>query len=356
MVCLLVAFLGFSICSIKSGYSEPTPDYKCIALDFLGHVLEIDISEYAVSTFRSSETAIPGSVRRQTNVRVELNNSVSTFVCVMTFIDGRFWFYRADTAFGSISRVEQASDDCLAIVKKTIKQYQEHFNATYCSEFVQMLDSYLQTHGASTENATLENANAVMTIDRRSDESADSVRNRIDWFYKINNEFKIPFRSIQIVTTGAGLITRLTDNIGVYNVVTTNIALSKDEAIEIARPYIESYARQYNQAIREINATLGFVGDVASKRGDKFSVYPQWAVMGTYDKVNGENVVGYAVMLWADNGVVHHHGPQGSLAQNMNSESMKLLLILGIAAVIIAMLSASSVMAQRRRRFRGIRK
>ena len=92
--------------------------------------------------------------------------------------------------------------------------------------------------------------------------------------------------------------------------------ITKEEAIDIAMPHIEAYANENNRIIESVNVTFwSNVKDIWVSRGDRSSMYPEWAVNATFniseaDK-NRPQITGYCVLIWADNGEIRSEGPQG---------------------------------------------
>ena len=125
-----------------------------------------------------------------------------------------------------------------------------------------------------------------------------------------------PWRSISLhVSLKTGLVIGLGDDMMHYKVATTDVKISREEAIRIAMPYIQAYALKHLLTIKKIEATFSFENDVSlDRRKDRnglYMVYPRWMVIAWFTTKPKSGVCGYDVLLWADNGKVYHHCPQG---------------------------------------------
>jgi len=311
-------------------YSTSGVNAKSIALDLLEHIVGITDC-YTIFSFNVSTAPIPLSGHVQTIVRIVFSDNSSKFAALVTFIDGEFWMYTLNLLSGDLKGIEQSLDNCLTTVNSTIHRYQTYFNASYCSEFARMVSIALQT-----KNLTIEDDNALLKIRYAENSFPPLEQTQVHCFYKINGKFITPFRSVQLSISKNGLVTRLFDSMRLYRVATTEIKVSTEEAIDLAMPYIHAYAQEHQQKVKDINATLEYVSDITSNRGDRFAIYPQWNVFATFDKTNEEGVFGYSILIWADSGQVYHHDPQGSF-QDARSNNVYLFWLLAtvIAAVVI---------------------
>jgi len=238
-------------------------------------------------------------------------------------LDGKFW------------DDELTFHDLQIIIMEKIRAYRRLFNASYCDELLRMLPAAMQA-----QNLTIENENASLKI---------SYEKFMELHYtaKING-YALPGDCFTVYLSKTGLVARVWDNLAIYHVATSNVAISKDKAILVATPYAEAYADQNGQTIMEVNATLGFVRDIGGVRGDSFAIYPRWSVWFVFDKVNEENAFAYAVFIWADNGEVYHHGPQGFYNDDEKTVSAYPFWLFAAVFAIIASFSVSNVYVKRK--------
>ncbi len=122
---------------------------------------------------------------------------------------------------------------------------------------------------------------------------------------------------------------------GVYKIGTEDISLTREAALKTAMPYIEEYAKANDRRIEATDVTIAFARDLDGSRGDSILIYPQWCVSTLFDS-SEDDVYGFYVSIWADNGVVASANPQGAIGLN-NSVPYDLIymIIIGVATMVI---------------------
>ena len=93
------------------------------------------------------------------------------------------------------------------------------------------------------------------------------------------------------------------------------ITVTREEAIDMALPCIEDYAKENSRIIKNVNVSFSSsVRDIQGSRGNSSLRYPEWSVEAEFyaseDKTN-RDITGYIVLIWADNGEICHKGIQG---------------------------------------------
>jgi hypothetical protein len=252
----------------------------------------------------------------------------------MTFIGEKIWNYRlrplSTTADDSVN---VSPNDCMIIAKNAINNYGDVFNAAYCLDFAQMVPTSLQT-----QNFTIDKNNISIEI-TYYDSANQPEYVKVQWYEKADGN-KLAFMSTSIVIAKNGLVISLIDNLAIYDVATTQVNVSEEQAIDTAMPYIEAYAKENNRVTTSVNAVFFYSVDSISVRGNNRLIYPQWTVSAGFDNSNKSGVYGYAVMLWADNGEVFHYVPVEVLRPiTQNSPPYIPIMIMFAITVALALLS-----------------
>jgi len=323
-------------------YSES--DNETQASEFLEEIAGVKMSSYTVISFDASRARMPDSQHFQTDMKIVLADSNCKLEAVITFVDSKFWSYRLDLLSGELGN-EAAFNDCLIAANRALRTYQSRFNASHCNGLSEMIPASMQS-----EALTVENQNAVLDINRKSDTLKSAELSSLRWCEKINGRFITPTRSVMMSISKSGIVTRLVDNMALYQIASRDVNLAENEAIALASQHVEAYANRNGQKVRTINATLDFASDITSSRGDRFLLYPRWTILATFDGTSRENTFGYAVMIWADTGAVYHQGPQGSYAPDEANGSPYLAWPFGIAVFAIAVFSCTVACLQVRNR------
>jgi hypothetical protein len=304
-----------------------------LALNFLERVAGMNMSEYTVLSSNVSGFRMLDSQRYQTDVRIVISNNNHTSDVLITFVDGKFWIY--DLNLSPVQLVgDKTLNDCLSMAKRAIEEYRAGFNATYLDGLEEMISVAIQNQSLIVENdntllkiSYIENCSTPLDYKRYT---------KLQWFKKIEHQYTVPAQSFSLSVSKDGLLTMLMDNLAIYHVASTEINISEGEAINVSIPYAEVYAREHGQGIVSANATLNWVRDLDSLRGNDSAIYPVWIISMTYSKTNEESVFGYSVLIWADNCEIIRHGPRIFLETTNSSHNPYLWLILVPIPIILA--------------------
>jgi hypothetical protein len=136
----------------------------------------------------------------------------------------------------------------------------------------------------------------------------------LTFFKKIDGQYTTLFQTMELGIAKNGRVTSITDNLGTFHVATMDISVSQSDAVNIAMPDAQAFGAKYGLGVFVENATLDWLSDKNSQRGDCLAVYPVWNVQLTY---NGtfDGLCGYQVTLWADNGQIVNEEPVGFMGE-----------------------------------------
>jgi hypothetical protein len=323
--CFSMASILASVMILRAGcltvYATSTADTNSLALQFLRHVAGFDMNGYQMMLLKASNGDVEATV----------SNGYGESDADVTFIDGNLWRYSLHSLYGNLGRDEQGFNDSLNTLIKALNEYQALFNASYCGDFAQLVSTALQTQKLSAENENfsleIDNGSALWAI----------------CYAKIDGQYTSLFRSMQ-VRISTGLVTAVNDCMRTYHVATTNVAVSREQAIAISEPYVRAFAQKNHQNTIAINATLEYERDYPPQRGDRYALYPTWYVYSTYDKPGEGNATSYSVGIWADNGEIFSNGPiepalAAAFSQSNTNVPVNLPLLLVPPVIIFALAS-----------------
>jgi hypothetical protein len=306
---LIVSYLSlilFSSPLIVAAYSGSSDEIRETVLSFLKNV--IGFSNCETVSFESSTFRMPDSRHYQTVVKIVIALNGTNFEILTTFVDNRFYTYDIDSLPNQFDG-NKSFGDCLVEATRAVKRYAQVLNLAYCTDFADMIPMDPQN-----QSLIVENSQAILKASFASECSNYSDCKKyadLRWDRKISNHFVSKALSFCLKLSKRGFVTTLVDNLALYHVASTNIAVTKEEAISIARSCAESYANAHGQVITCTNASIQWLRDMDSSRGDDFAMYPVWGVMISFDKTNDEYVCGYEVGIWADTGTLWHQQPKG---------------------------------------------
>ncbi|MBX5320388.1 MAG: hypothetical protein QHH12_04625 [Candidatus Bathyarchaeota archaeon] len=341
---LLIGFLTALIFSCSVVYAIPSINAKVMTLKFLEDVVGVNMANYQVVSFNASTARMPDSPHYQTNIKVMISNATNQLEALITLVDAKMWTYSLQ---GEFRNSNLTLWDRLKVAYKSLASYQKFVGTLDYNRMLGVLSTAMET-----KNQQIEDEEFALNIQYTENCSTlyDYMESTVIRFARKVNGYKLPGDYFVMSFSKDGWLTRIVDNT-IFYVATTVVNVSMEQAISKALPYAETYARSHGQKVNAVNATFEFTRDIGCVRGDNFAIYPQWKVWITFDKANEENVFGYAVMIWADNGEVYHHGPQG-YRNPPASESVDshLLWLVAVTAIIFPVSVAYMVRARRRKR------
>ncbi|MEM2972436.1 MAG: hypothetical protein QW270_08485 [Candidatus Bathyarchaeia archaeon] len=284
--------------SMGNVYATSSSAIEQMVLKFLGDVAGIDINNYEIISLTTSASKMLNLPHYQTDIKVVIANADAQFEVIITLIDEKMWIYNL---YGEFKEDALTFRDCLTVTYNRLASYQMFAGSLY-GKFAEML-----LKAISEEKTKVEVEEFTLNVSYMPTNYRENVV--IRYTRKISG-YEFPGDYFVVSVSKNGLLTHILDNT-LYYVATTDVNVSIDEAISKALPYAEEYASQHGQEITAVDATFELTKDIGCVRGDNFAIYPQWSVWITFDKVNEENIFGYVVMIWADNGEVYHYEPQG---------------------------------------------
>ncbi len=301
-------------------------DEKQFALMFLQNVAKINISAYTVD-FSYSYTARTSVEEWNFFFRLNRGNeSIGLTLDIYNGIIVRFICYGAPMHYGP-------ARDKLTAVREVLEEHVTLLSASYCSQFAQLLDQAVpdQTQIIKSGNLTFKTA-----------------ANSFEWLYTVHDT-EVSLKSFRIGVSDEGYLTVLLNWWGIMRIGSTEINISKEQAVNIALPYAQKYADAHGRTVETTNATLYYVRGSEGKR-DAYAVYPEWSVEIGFEEANSTpNIFGYNVLLWADTGDVFSATPQGWIGESP-SPNPNVPLVLTVTAIAILATTAAIVYRKRRKK------
>ena len=130
---------------------------------------------------------------------------------------------------------------------------------------------------------------------------------KIQWAY-ISDNIDFQSKSLVLNFDDYGFLEMLSDDWHIFKVGSTEVKVSKEEAINIAIEYAEDYSWTVNDV--EVN-NFTIVAETVSatlwphSREDPLTLLPYWYVTLYLDRIYPDRVDRLAVGLWADTGEVN---------------------------------------------------
>jgi hypothetical protein len=196
----------------------------------------------------------------------------------------------------------------LEMAKVFISKYQTYSGASYYGMLRPMLDSV-----EADKNVTETSGNAKLEVTVNGNSAS------FRWTYTFNG-VEAPSKCVAL-RFEQGFLKYFIDTWSLYKIGSTDINLSREEAVEIAIDRAKNFSWNVSMGgdnppveVTEFNitgvskTTLDF-GNYISKKdargGDPLTLYPGWHIKLYFDKLYPGNVYGVDVGIWADTGEAH---------------------------------------------------
>ncbi len=205
---------------------------------------------------------------------------------------------------GSLLYVQQ-SENNFDKTKGILERYQTYADNTNLKQMVDLL----QTVSA--------NKNETKTLgDLKLEVTTDAYHTAYDWKYTFNG---VDYNAVSIIYQDSGVF--FSDYLSLYKIGNTDVSISKEQAIEIAMKYIEtySYTGVVNSEGKEISVEIsGFniteeltEANLATNFREPLTFYPCWNIELYLDQkqpyanyIYPSGVYALHVGIWADNGEI----------------------------------------------------
>ncbi len=267
------------------------------AMLIIRNVFQIDVAMYHVTLL--SDTSGPeanlGGIVEEV-LTYSLVNNASNINLVLTFTGGNFSLFQLNviegvTAFTPIYTQRQPTD-FLTAVRNVIARYESVENASYLNQMSQLLSVATETQ----QDQTLGNFKLETSI------SGDNAQYSL--LYTANN-VDFAAKSLQIVFEN-GILTSLSDDWPLYSIGSTQVNITQDQAIQIAREAANTFTWNANGVkVSNFNVLQEPVSAVfyPTPRSD-LTLFPYWYITLYLDKVYPGGVNSIGVGIWADTGQV----------------------------------------------------
>jgi hypothetical protein len=289
---------------------------KVLAFDFIEKVAGINLTRYE----KNITILQPGG---EFEVGIQLLSKEGTVTVNILFTRDKIsWVYYKPATPPSWLWADESKEKMDA-ARDILEQYGAHFDTSYVQP-ARLLDS-----AVPDLDQVISEGNMTLKI-------TENCR-RFVWEY-VADGFTL-FSPICMEISEDGHLTSFKNAIGIYSVASTEINVSEEQAISIARPVAEAYAQKNGRIIN--NATAKFRCELLR---DRYVFFPDWYVGFSFEP-DGSYVSGYGVIVLASSGAVYSSDPVGKVGNTNNPNYLPVLLIL----VILTPLGAASFIALRRR-------
>jgi hypothetical protein len=293
---ILAAFLVILIVHAPVAYSAQLTAQEKTSM-VLRDVVGFDMTKYDTKLV-ADDVSYPSNLGGlpQEFVKYSLESDSSNLSASCYFINGTLAYCYLYTLQGQ-QRYAQPSASSLEMTKGLLQRYSNYLGVSYLQPMQNILDTLTELKPMTTTAGNLKFE--ISTTDNYTD---------IIWFYTVNG---LDFRGKCVtVHFNNGALRGFSDLWSLYNVGSTTLKVSREEAINIARERAKNYqlfmnvgglsngtlvSVPFNILTYPVNTSLSMVPR------EPLTLYPFWQVWLWFDKpIN--NIYGLAVSMWADTG------------------------------------------------------
>ena len=264
-------------------------------VNFLENVIQLDLTKYTAKLERNSvgyRSDLGGIIEEFFTYR--LISEESELLIDFRFRNQTLSRYLLDVIEGSPIYVEPQSSRIIDLTDELLKRYQNYVNNQYLDNMRNMLN----------EINTLEEIEIVEN-DVKLKVSIEGKDVEIRW---LNTVEEIDYQAKSLILNfDDGLLEAITDGWLLFNIGSTEINVSREQAIELAIDYAKEYSWTFEGdkisdfVILEQPLSI----DLWPHVREPLDLIPYWYIVLRLDKVYPGNVNGIGVGLWADTGQIN---------------------------------------------------
>ena len=323
---ILMAFLTVSFIQLPTECSaELTAPEK--TLIFLKDVVKVDVAKYNATLVRNWVDYPPhwgGLAEELVRYSLDGGNESNLYV-TCRFREDMLHSCSLQVRKGSPFFAEPQPTSLLDAAKGFLERHQTYSKASYIQKMRSMLDMVDET-----EDATVTSGNIKLTVLSQEVQNypAEAVdRTLFEWIYTVNG-VDAP-QNVVRVTFEEGIFKSLVNDWDLYSIGSSEVNVSREEAINLARNAAEDYTLQiyledgltdveFNLADEPVRAKLSMYPR------ETLTVYPFWRIELYFDKYY-YSAYGIQVGIWADTGEIESceslSGLGGPISEQDSTES-----------------------------------
>ena len=261
------------------------------SLAFLRDVIQINIDEYKgtlLSNTVEQRADLGGTVEQV--LQYSLRSSGSEMEVVLRFRNGKLSRYQIDVLEGSPIYVQPQPYNVFETAADILRRFRSYEDAPYLGAMSNILASVNKT-----ENVEITEGNLTLRVLVSADKT------ELDWLYTENGVAFLP-KSL-ILTFENHILKEVTDGWFLFTVGSTEVNVSQEEAIEIARNAAQAFkwnadgvtVSNFNILTQPVTVLFN-----PTPREEPLALVPYWSITFYLDKAYPGNVDRIAVGVWAD--------------------------------------------------------
>jgi hypothetical protein len=263
-------------------------------LNFLTGVFGLDTSKYIVSEVITAESPLGMSAT------LKLRSDDSKLDVASSFRNSEIIWCKIYTVEGSPLYINSEPSDVLIVAKDTMDRIQTYLAKDYLSYMQSMLYAIteLKNSKITVGNITQEIAINENVVSIKWEPFTNNIKTQ-------QNSLKLEFKN--------GNLMYYADYLGIYEIGSTDINISEQEAIQIAKEHAQSYSWQAgNETVSNVTILDNpIITDISLQIRGNLTKYPLWEIWLPLDNVYPGAITSFHIAIWADNGKIEYIIPIG---------------------------------------------
>jgi hypothetical protein len=294
-VLILTVFLVFLLIQVPTAYSaELTTEEEALA--FLEDVVMLDMTKYNVTVRTGFENySTHWGVLPLGGARCNLESDDSKLRVSFRFENYTLTYCHLYVLAGSPLYTQPPPANFLERADAFLERYQDYLGTSDCQEMRNILSTITEEKNLTT---TLDNVRFKLTKYSSSAKLRWHITfhgaeyTRLSFYFTRNGEFAF------------------SDTRNLYEIGTTDLNVSREEAISIAREqakYLPWKSGTGNETVEVTSYTIvdePLGASLSTRCREPLVLYPYWSVTLYLDKVYPGNVIGFTFQIWADTGEI----------------------------------------------------
>ena len=274
---------------------------QALATSFLRNVIQLDLSKYIITlgygTLRTSSAGLPTDYLGYGFMHWN-DGGLTTANATFTISNNTVTSFSLQPTGGPLFSTYAISNN-FDTAKKIMQNYQAWTNDPDVTKMVELLNA-----AGSKRNVSEISDNIDFRI------LTTSMSTSFSWSYIYNG---VDYSSINLVLNnfiGFSLVS-FSDNRGIYNIDNTDINISKQQAINIAENFVDTYSYQINfgngtiATIKDLNINqTNISANLSATSRDPTTLYPYWSVQVPLNHTYPGETYAVTVNVWADSGAI----------------------------------------------------
>ncbi len=261
----------------------------------LHDVAQVDVNSYKVSQLSNTVEYRSDIGAAEEIMRYSLSSSSSNLDCYFRFRNNHFSRYQLNPIESTVTQTQNPPSSLLENAKAALNRYKAYSGDSYLDDMMGLLEMV-------TSSGNLELTQGNLKLKMTDDGSGNG---RVTWLYT-EQGIDYPSKSVDMVFKNR-VLTDLTDGYFLFTVASTNLSVTQEEAVTIAKNYAKTLTwtidnkqvTSFNTQDQPVSVQLA-----PHPRTGSTGLVPYWYVVLRLDQTYAGGINTVTVGLYADNGEV----------------------------------------------------